>query len=160
MTTPTDNTDGALDAAILLPDRTTTIAGKAVVMREYSFAESLRHFALIAALSDAMTGIALNRDFHDFDSLRAAFGANADGVMELIAIACDEPVAWVRGLNADDGEALHMLWWGVNADFFLRRVLLSVKLRKVRELAGLTSSPPSLPPDTTREASPDTRSGS
>jgi hypothetical protein len=153
---PADNKDGGQDLAILEPDRHAVIGGVAVVMREYTFAESLRLHALITALTDAMTGVALAGDFNDLDSLRGAFGDNAEHVMQLIAVACDQPLAWVQSLSADDGDALQMLWWAVNDTFFLRRVLLSVQLHKVRELDGLTSSPPSSAPGMTRETSPAT----
>lgn len=149
MTEPQAKTEGEGDLAILHPERHASIAGVDVLMREYSFAESLRHNALVVALSDAMTGVALSGDFNDLDSLRHAFGDNSEILLRLIAIACDQPLAWVEGLGALDGEQLFLLWWAVNADFFLRRVLLSVQLRKVRELDGLMSNAPSLPPDTT-----------
>ncbi|WP_458068633.1 DUF6631 family protein [Rhodanobacter sp. BL-MT-08] len=159
MTQPNSNNDGENDLAILYPERSAIIAGVAVTMREYTFAESLKHHALIAALSDAMTGIALKGQFADLDSLRAAFGEQADAVMALIAIASDQPVDWVTSLGADDGEQLHMLWWSVNSDFFLKRVLLSVQLAKVREVGGAMFSPPSPPPGTgTRDSSAPTRS--
>jgi hypothetical protein len=139
------NPEGAGDLAILHPERAATIAGVALVVREYTFAESLRHQALVSALCDAMTGVALTGEFHDMDSLRAAFGDNADILLRLVAIACDQPLAWVQGLSAIDGEQLFLLWWSVNADFFLRRVLLSVQLHKVRQLDGPTSPASSLP---------------
>lgn len=143
--TPThdSNKDGAQDAAILHSDRVTTIAGVALVVREYTFAETLRHAGLINALTDAMADIAVAGNFHDLDSLRAAFGENGDILMRLIAVSCDQPLAWVQELGGNDGEDLFMVWWGVNSDFFLRRVLLSVQLRKARQLHGPTSSPPS-----------------
>lgn len=155
--TPLDK-DGQNDLAVLFPDRHSTIAGVPVTMREYSFLESLEHHACIAAFSDAITGIALAGDFADLDSLRSAFGQCRDQVIELIALACDQPVAWVRGLGADDGEALMMLWWGVNAHFFLRRVLLSVQLRKQREFDGAMSSEHSSQLDTLPGTSGGTRS--
>ena len=158
---PSVHADGEADLAILFPERRATIADTAVVMREYSFVEALQLSDHVAALTDAMTDVAMAGSFHDIDSLRSAFGHQADHVMELMAAACDQPLAWVNGLNASDGEQLMMLWWGVNTDFFLRRVLRSVQLRKLREIeavAGPTSSPPSLPPDTTPAPYPGTRS--
>lgn len=146
---------GEGDLAILFPERNDDVAGVAVVMREYGFHESLKLHADIAALTDAMTDIALAGDFRDLDSLRAAFGAQGDSVERLIAAACDQPVAWVAGLKAQDGERLMMLWWEVNADFFLRRVLTSVQLGMVRKLQavvpsdGPTPSPLSSMQDTT-----------
>lgn len=152
------NKDGEQDLAILEPNRHATIAGRAVVMREYTFAESLHLHALITALTDAMAGVALAGNFNDLDSLRAAFGSNAEHVMQLIAAACDQPVEWVQSLGASEGDELQMLWWGVNDSFFLQRTLLSVTFRKVRQRDGLTSSPPSSAPDTTHNDSPATPS--
>jgi hypothetical protein len=159
MRLPDSNADCAKDDAILFPERIETIAGVVVTMREYTFAESLKHHALVNALSDAMTEVAIEGKFNDLDSLRAAFGDNGQILLRLIAIACDQPLAWIEGLGAADGEILFMLWWGVNSDFFLRRVLLSVQLRKVREIGdsdGLTSSPPSRLPGMTPPGSPGT----
>jgi hypothetical protein len=143
---------GASDLATLFPERTTTIADRVVVMREYSFVESLHLSAPIAGLVDAMAGVALAGNFHDIDSLRTAFGEQADNVLQLIAAACDQPLGWVQALDAASGEQLMLLWWGVNTDFFLRRVLQSVQLAKLREvqaIVGPTSSPHSSMPDTT-----------
>ncbi len=151
--TTNSNKDGEQDLAILHPEREATIAGVPVVMREYSWAESLQHHQLVDALTDAMTGIALEGNFQDLDSLRAAFGDNSTILFRLIAVVSGQPVEWISGLDATAGEELFLLWWGVNADFFLRRVLRSVQLAKVRELAGLTSSPASSMPDTTRSNS-------
>lgn len=147
------NKDGGQDLAILHPEREAIIAGVPVVMREYSWAESLRHHEIIDALSDAMSGVALQGNFHDLDSLRGAFGDNGDILFRLIAVVSDQPVEWISTLDATAGDELFLLWWGVNADFFLRRVLRSVQLAKVRELAGLTSSPASSGPDTTHSNS-------
>lgn len=140
--------DGQDDLAILFPDRSPTIAGVALTMREYRFVESLEHHALIARFTDAITGLALQGDFADLDSLRSTFGEFRDEVVDLIALSCDQPAEWVGSLDAVDGEQLMMVWWTVNAPFFLRRVLLSVGLRKARELPGATSSPSSSPTGT------------
>lgn len=153
VTTTDDNKDGRYDAAILCPDREDTVAGAKVLVHEYTWAEGLEHHALVDILTDAMAGIALKGDFHDLDSLRAAFGKNKEVLFQLIAIASGQPVDWVAALNDADGEHLFLLWWGVNADFFLRRVLRSVQLAKVRELAGLTSLPASSMQGTTHSGS-------
>lgn len=159
MSAEATNKDGENDLAILYPERTATIADRVLVMREFSFTESLRHAAPIAALCDAMTAVALDGNLHDLDNLRVAFGQQADAVLQLIAVCSDQPLAWVASLDAQSGEDLMLLWWGVNADFFLRRVLLSVQFRKLRELrtpAGPMSLPTSSPPATTAPGSPAT----
>ena len=155
MTEPTDTAANDLD--VLYPERVAVIAGRQVTMREYSFVESLQHAAPIAGLTDAMVGVALAGNFHDLDSLRNAFGSQWASVIDLIALACDQPASWVSSLGAQDGEQLFLLWWSVNADFFLRRVLLGVQLRKVREAGGPTFTPPSSPLDTAPATSAGTR---
>ena len=148
---------GQDDLAILFPERSATIAGVAITMREYSFVETLEHHARIARLTDAITGIALRGDFADLDSLRGAFGDCRADIVDLMALACDQPAAWIIGLNADDGEHLMMLWWAVNSGFFLRRVLLSVGMRKAREFDGEMSSAPTSPTATPPPTSDGTR---
>lgn len=157
---PVNPTRGMGDLDILYPEQRATIAGRAVVMREYSFAETLQLAQPIAALSDALTGVAMAQAFHDMDSLRGAFGAQGDAMLTLIAAACDQPRPWVAQLSGNDGESLMLMWWGVNYAFFLRRVLTSVQLLKARQLqeaGGVTSSPASSPLDMTRDSSPSTR---
>ena len=152
-------TGGESDLAILYPEREATIGDRVVVMREYTFAESLKFGAQIAALSDALTGVAMGGELHDLDSIRIAFGEQHNHVQILIAVACDQPLEWVAKLPALDGDSLLMLWWGVNCDFFLMRVLRSVSLlkaRELRDLAGPTSTPPSSLSDTIRSDSADT----
>lgn len=155
---PAQGVDGQDDLAILFPERTTVIAGVPITMREYSFVEALDHHALIARLTDAMTDTAIRGDFADLDSLRSAFGGCRSEVVALVALACDQATTWVNSLRADDGEHLMMLWWAVNSGFFLRRVLLSVGMRKAREFDGSMSSEPSSPTATAAPTSGGTRS--
>lgn len=150
--------DGEDDLAILHPERKEDVAGVSIVMREYSYVESLELAQPIADLTDAICGLVLAGTFEDLDSLRVVFGANANQIIALMAIACDQPATWVGGLDADDGELLQMLWWGVNARFFLRRVLVSLQIRRNRKSGSPTSMAPSLAPAMTRTPSETTRS--
>jgi len=156
----TDNKDGQDDLAILHPERQALIAGRSIVMREYSFLETLQHAEPISALTSAMADVAKGGDLHDVDSLRAVFGQCRDIVVRLIALACDQPESWIGDLKATEGEQLLLLWWGVNAHFFLSRVLLTVQLRGVREIGGAMSTPPSSREAIGSKASGATRTGS
>jgi hypothetical protein len=138
--------DGEKDLAILYPERTATIAGRVVVMRELNFVESLRHGAHVASLAEAMSDIALENQLHDLESLRAVLADHHEQVLDLIAVSSDQDSDWVRGLDAREGENLLLLWWAVHADFFLRRVLTRVQLELLRRVGardGQTSSRPS-----------------
>lgn len=158
--TPNSTKDGQDDLAILYPERHATIAGVAVVMREYGFVESLQLHKAIAALTAAMTDVALAGKFTDLESMRGVFGQCVDQVMQLTAIACDQPESWVRSLTGGDGESLLLLWWSVNAPFFLQRVLMAVRDQKAREAAGVMFSAPLSPTDTAPETSTGTPSDS
>lgn len=150
--------DGDNDLAILHPERKTDVAGVHIVMREYSYVESLEFAEPIAALTDAIAGLVLAGTFEDLDSLRIVFGAHAAQVITLVATACDQDAAWVHDLGADDGELLQMLWWGVNAHFFLRRVLATLQIRRNRKSGSPIPMAPSSAPAMTRTPSGSTRS--
>lgn len=163
MADPQTNMDGESDLAILYPERTAEIAGRVVVMSELTFAESLRLGAAIAALVEAMGDLGLRSALHDLDTLRVVFADRYEEVLILAAESSHEPLEWVRGLSAGDGEQLLLLWWAVNSPFFLQRVLTHVQLallRKVGARDGQTSSPRSSKPATTRSASATTPAGS
>lgn len=148
--TDVENTQaGEGDLAILFPERTATIAGVAVVMREYSFMESMKLHALITPLVEGMVGLLLGDALPFDDALRPIFGDHADDVVTLIATACDQPREWVAGLGDEDGTQLRLLWWEVNGDFFGRRVRESLVLHQLRASAGQTFSSSSLAPDST-----------
>lgn len=144
------------DLGVLYPERQAEIAGRLIVMHELTFEQSLRMGRSIKALVDAMAQIGLDRQLHDIDSLRGAFADQYDDLVALIAICCGEEAQWVRTLDATSGEQLQLLWWAVNSSFFLQRVLTTVQLellRKVGARDGLTSSPCSSRPATTRSGS-------
>lgn len=149
MTDPTAHKDGQDDLAILYPERTATIAGKAVVMREFNFVEGMQLHALIKPLVEGMAGLLLADALPYDDALRPIFGEHAAEVVQLIATACDQPVEWVTGLGDEDGNALRLLWWSVNGPFFGRRVRESLVLHQLRAAAGPMPSSSSPAPDST-----------
>ena len=57
------------------------------------------------------------------DDLMVCLSANYQNVMELVAISINKPVEFVESLGNQDGEALLIIWWGVNSDFFTRKAV-------------------------------------
>jgi len=145
----TSSMDGGDDLAILFPERTVTVAGRTVVMREYTFIESMQLHALITPLIEGMVGILLADALPYDDALRPIFGEHADDVVTLIAKAADQPREWVASLGDEEGNQLRLLWWSVNGDFFGRRVRESIVLHQLRVSAGQTSSSSSPAPAST-----------
>ena len=56
----------------------------------------------------------------------ALMAEHGEAVIEAVAIATRRPVDWVAGLDLDEAVRLAEAVFGVNADFFIRRLLPSV----------------------------------
>ena len=157
-----DATATADDLAILQPDRTLTLGGRAITLREYGFFEGLdvadRAAAFIADLILASDDGALR-----YAHVRRLFGRHRAVIPAIAAQAGDVEVAWLEALPPDDLELYLATWFAVNAAFFVREVLAELRETQLREAqrlaagasAGAISSPDSPPPDTARPASSD-----
>ena len=157
-----DATATADDLAILHPDRTLTLGGRAITLREYGFFEGLdvadRAAAFIADLILASDDGALR-----YAHVRRLFGRHRAVIPAIAAQAGDVEVAWLEALPPDDLELYLATWFAVNAAFFVREVLAELRETQLREVqrlaagasAGAISSPDSPPPDTARPTSSD-----
>ena len=72
----------------------------------------------------------------------ALLAEHGEAVIATIAIATRRPVVWVAGLDLDEAVRLAEAVFGVNADFFIRRLLPSVTQAAVR--IGQTLESPTL----------------
>ncbi|TBU75197.1 DUF6631 family protein [Phytopseudomonas daroniae] len=138
------------DLAVLNSDVPTTIAGRKLVMREYGFIEGMRLQGLYAPfVTDLYNSMRDSADvpLHEVIEL---LGRHTDQVAELISIAADVELNWVRGLDDVNGMNLMYLWWNVNCPFFMRRVFdrRSAELAVEKVRAGETSMPSSSSTDT------------
>ena len=151
---------GADDLAVLYPERTLTVAGERITVREYGFVEGLRLAGQVGAVVAALAAHA-QQGALAIESLQQVMAAHADAVVQLIAVACDRDPDWIAALPDADGQALALTWWAVNAGFFGRRVVLASQLAALRPApAGPTSTPPSSPTITTPAPSETTPNGS
>jgi hypothetical protein len=151
--------DGQDDLAILHPEQEMDIDGVHVVMREYGGIEGLRLAPHVQPLVDAIADVVAPGQELGLSMVRQAFAKHEDHVVVLMATACDRSVEWVSGLSDTDFDDLLALWYGVNAAFFVRRVVKEVMVRRSAALAfaGLTSTPPSSITGTTPGSSESTR---
>lgn len=62
----------------------------------------------------------------------AILAEHGEAVIAALAIATRRPVDWVAGLDLDEAVRLAEVVFGVNADFFIRRLLPSVTQAAVR----------------------------
>ena len=72
----------------------------------------------------------------------ALLAEHGDALITAIAVATRRPVDWVAGLDLDEAVRLAEAVFGVNADFFIRRLLPSVTQAAVR--IGQTLESPTL----------------
>ncbi|MGA7437652.1 MAG: DUF6631 family protein [Luteibacter sp.] len=137
---------GTDDLAVLHPEITVPIKGEFIVVREYGLVEGLKVRYLLGPFNADLHALFDKGPFLT-DDVIDLFGAHVDLIMEAVAIAIDKPVAWVRGLDEENGNTLLMAWWGVQGPFFLRQIV-SRKGEKMRlaVLAGVTSTSNSSPP--------------
>lgn len=120
------------DLEILFPDRSVTIAGRSITVREYSFIEGQRLLYLaepfIRELASTLTG-----DTPSYSDIQFIAARHVDNILKLVAISVDQPEEWVRGLSATDGDTLNNIWWAVNGTFYLRSAVIAAnqKLKKL-----------------------------
>lgn len=148
------DTDNGADLEILHPERTLTVAGRELTVREYGFIEGLRlrplHAPLVAALAEG----AHEKKVDDYEAVVDVLAQHADAVVALVAASCDAEPEWVADLRGADADMLLLAWWSVNRDFFMLAVTRRLAVRRLNASAGPTSTSPSQPPASAAETQP------
>ena len=117
-------TDKNKELEILFPTAEIEVAGEKLEVKEYTLKQQLQYNAKFMPFINALRA-SLGNDQEDFslDDLMVCLSANYQNVMELVAISINKPVEFVESLGNQDGEALLIIWWGVNSDFFTRKAV-------------------------------------
>lgn len=139
----------AEDLATLAPEQALAIGGETVTVRPFGFIEGLRLHALaapivngLAAMAEAGGEAGQAPDAEaDFDRLAALFGEHEAALVSLMALSTGKPEAWIRALDDADGQALLMLFWVIQKDFFMRRLLSRAMVRRVQRARPNSSAP-------------------
>jgi hypothetical protein len=142
--------DPAQDLEILFPEREIAIDGERIVLREYTFMEGLRigreHAALLADLRDLFLGAGGEASPEiEIDALTGVLAAHAGSLVALMALASGREPAWIESLSDAHGQDLLMAWWGVERDFFGRRLAAAAvgralhRMRAERSVSGQSS---------------------
>lgn len=141
--------NGAEDLEILYPERTLTVGGKKLTVREYGFMEGLALQQQAAPILNALVVASAQPTDAGFERIMDVLADHSEELLALVAQAADVEPAFVRGLTDSDGQALLMTWWLVNGGFFVRRVVRRLAIQaaaKAQAAAGATSSASSPPP--------------
>lgn len=134
--------DAGLD--VLVPDVTTTIAGREVTFREYGVLEGMQVVGAAEAFIADLVERCRGGEF-SYGRVRPVIGQHIDTVVALVARSTGQPEAWIRGItDRQQIESLLMTWFGVNAGFFVREVVAALQLelleRAAKDRTGSTSS--------------------
>lgn len=133
------------DADLLFPDKTVTVAGEAVTVRELTYAQGARLMPLLAPLLADLGALLDAGEGADDTAVLALLGDHPDAWQALILAATGRDAAWLDSLSDADGMAVQIAAWGANAVFFSRRRLLAGVIG--RELRSPTFLPTSSAPD-------------
>ncbi|EPU1123057.1 DUF6631 family protein [Klebsiella pneumoniae] len=155
---PADTED---ELSVLLSTRNITIAGRALVIREYNLMDMLQLGDKLDALTHSLAEV-MGNPWPPVEEVEAVLRKHAGDIPELIARTVDQPIQWVALLPASDGQTLIDWWWTQNRRFFMNAVVRLVGIRATRAKlsASAASSQPSSGPGMTRAGSEPTPSAS
>lgn len=145
---PVDTED---ELSVLLSTRNITVAGRALVIREYNLMDMLQLGEKLSALTQSLAD-AMQTPWPPIEDIEAVLARHAGDLPELIACTVDQPVQWVALLPASEGQTLIDWWWAQNRRFFMNAVVRVQTIRATRAKlsASAASSQPSSGPDTLR----------
>lgn len=170
------NGPGDIDA--MHPHRRAVVAGRHLLMREYSHVEGMEVEQICRPFFDDLYALVPpGGGAPAFAEIAGAIRRNFPAVRWLMARAISPPPPfpgddeqayagqveeaerWVHGLDDVAGAQLRALWWMVNVGFFTRRLLEAAEIKAAASRsAGRASTRPSPGPDT--DADPTTSADS
>lgn len=117
-------TDKNKELEILFPTAEIEVAGEKLEVKEYTLKQQLQYNAKFMPFINALrASLGNNQEDFSLDDLMVCLSENYQNVMELVAISINKSVEFVESLGNQDGEALLIIWWGVNSDFFTRKAV-------------------------------------
>lgn len=124
------------DLQVLFPERTVTLSKEKVEVRPFPFGSIPRVIAILGNsigllqnapdLKATVEGDGENKelvlDEKTISFLVDVVGQGGDNIMELIAVAANKDIEYVKALDPDDGLKLAYKCYAVNQDFFKQRL--------------------------------------
>lgn len=124
--------------AALVPEVKTTIAGRALVFREYAVFEGYE-VAFIASDFIVALHAQVKTGGLKYANVRRLIGPHKDAVIKVAAMSADVDEPWVRALNRDDAEQFFASWFVATAGFFVREVLYEIQQERADRAMGSRS---------------------
>lgn len=114
---------------ILFPERSATIAGRSIIVKEYSFVEGQRLLYLAEPLIRELTNLYIG-DIPSYSDIQFLVAKHIDNIIKLVAASIDQPEEWICSLKASEGELLNNIWWAVNGNFYIRSAIMAAAQKK------------------------------
>lgn len=136
---------GANDLEVLHPNRSATIAGREVVVREYGFVEGMKMLGMLEPFLADLKQLMVDDQPLTVAAVTGLLGQHMDVITDAVAVAADVEVEWLVGLSQDDGYHLMMLWWTANGPFYIRTArnrIFADRVERARATVGQTSTQP------------------
>lgn len=130
-------TTAADEREILFPDRTITLAGRPVTIRELRFADALAIEEDVQPLVKDLGDFLAGDEPPSLPALMRLFARHADLFLSLTARCTGLGLEEIRGLSDRDGQVLMMAFWEVNKGFFTRRAQLDSMSRILAAESGM-----------------------
>lgn len=145
---PADTED---ELSVLLSTRNITIAGRGLVIREYTLMDMLQLGDKLDALTRSLAEV-MQTPWPPLEEVESVLRKHAGDIPELIACTVEQPIPWVALLPAGEGQTLMDWWWTQNRRFFMNAVvrLETIRATRAKLSASAASSQLSSGPDTTR----------
>jgi len=144
-----EGTQSITDAEVLDPDREIEVGGEKVKVRAFRALEGLRATPIARPIVNSLRELAEgDAEAIEADAVMDLLARHAEAFLELVALSIGKPVDWVRSLRDEESFALAMIFWEVNAGFFMRRLAVAVEMARASgsSTSSATSSQPDMDP--------------
>lgn len=124
------------DLDALLPERTVTVAGRALTVRELTLRQSLQvHWAIKPVIAELAPAYAPGGSGVGVDTLFDALSLYPDVAIALLSHATGEPVDWLVTLPESQSTPLLLAFIGLHIPFFATRLELAHQMTAAQALA-------------------------
>lgn len=125
--TTTAEQSAADELNVLFPDQRLEIGGKSIEVREYTLLQQMQYRDKFEPFIQSLRALLSSNEELTFDAVQACIAKHYDDVFTLIGIATGESQSFIQNLKGEDADALLAAWWVVNSDFFVKRVVLPLQ---------------------------------
>jgi hypothetical protein len=114
------------DAANDVRDRTVTLGGEPIVVRELRYGQVLSLYSFVSPLVDGFTKLLKTGGTETtFAEVEQVIAGNAEAWLQLTAASVERDSAWVAGLTDADAQRLANAFWEANGPWLVRRSVMS-----------------------------------